>query len=376
MSEHPLVRIEDLEVHFPIRGKGLFGGAAGLVKAVDGVSFDIRKGETVGLVGESGSGKTTIGRAVLRAVEPTAGRITYQLSGDEIDLASLRSSQLRRFRRHMQLIFQDPYSSLNPRMTVRDIIAEPLEALGLAGSRAEIDDRVREVAARCKLNVEHLRRFPHAFSGGQRQRICIARALVCHPEFIVCDEAVSALDVSIQADVLNLLADLQQEMGLAYLFIAHDLSVVAHISHQVAVMYVGQIVELSSSRRMFENPLHPYTRALLSAIPHVAEDQDFRPEKLEGEIPNPAALPPGCRFHTRCRFASDRCKNEMPEWREMEEEHFVACHFAGQLDDGSHRPWTGARPASVSATSSGGDRATSSSADARRLWASTSLIIA
>ena len=338
MSEHPLVKIEDLEVHFPIRGKGLFGGAAGLVKAVDGVSFDIRKGETVGLVGESGSGKTTIGRAVLRAVEPTAGRITYQLDGDEIDLASLRSSQLRRFRRHMQLIFQDPYSSLNPRMTVRDIIAEPLEALGLAGSRAEIDDRVREVAARCKLNVEHLRRFPHAFSGGQRQRICIARALVCHPEFIVCDEAVSALDVSIQADVLNLLADLQQEMGLAYLFIAHDLSVVAHISHRVAVMYVGQIVELSSSRRMFENPLHPYTRALLSAIPHVAEDQDFRPEKLEGEIPNPAALPSGCRFHTRCRFASDRCKNEMPEWREMEEEHFVACHFAGQLDDGSDRP--------------------------------------
>lgn len=338
MSEHPLVKIENLEVHFPIRGKGLFGGAAGLVKAVDGVSFDVRKGETVGLVGESGSGKTTIGRAVLRAVEPTAGRITYQLDGDEIDLASLRSSQLRRFRRHMQLIFQDPYSSLNPRMTVRDIIAEPLEALGLAGSRAEIDDRVREVAARCKLNVEHLRRFPHAFSGGQRQRICIARALVCHPEFIVCDEAVSALDVSIQADVLNLLADLQQEMGLAYLFIAHDLSVVAHISHRVAVMYVGQIVELSSSRRMFENPLHPYTRALLSAIPHVAEDQDFRPEKLEGEIPNPAALPSGCRFHTRCRFASDRCKNEMPEWREMEEEHFVACHFAGQLDDGSDRP--------------------------------------
>ena len=338
MNGHPLVRIEGLKVHFPIRGKGIFGGATGLVKAVDGVSFEIRKGETVGLVGESGSGKTTIGRAVLRAVEPTAGRITFQLNGDEVDLANLKRGQLRQFRRHMQLIFQDPYSSLNPRMTVRDIIAEPLEAMGLVRSRAEIDDRVREVAAKCKLNVEHLRRFPHAFSGGQRQRICIARALVCHPELVVCDEAVSALDVSIQAEVLNLLADLQQELGLSYLFIAHDLSVVAHISHRVAVMYVGQIVELSSSRRMFENPLHPYTRALLSAIPHVTEDQDFKPEKLEGEIPNPAAVPPGCRFHTRCRFASERCRTEVPEWRETEEEHFVACHFAGQLNDSSDQP--------------------------------------
>ena len=213
MSEHPLIRVEGLEVHFPIRGKGIFGGATGLVKAVDGVSFEIRKGETVGLVGESGSGKTTIGRAVLRAVEPTAGRITFQLNGDEVDLADLRRGELRKFRRHMQLIFQDPYSSLNPRMTVRDIIAEPLEAMGLLKTRAEIDVRVREVAARCKLNVEHLRRFPHAFSGGQRQRICIARALVCHPEFMVCDEAVSALDVSIQADVLNLLADLAARAG-------------------------------------------------------------------------------------------------------------------------------------------------------------------
>jgi len=189
MNGHPLVRIEGLKVHFPIRGKGIFGGATGLVKAVDGISFEIRKGETVGLVGESGSGKTTIGRAVLRAVEPTAGRITFQLNGDEVDLANLKRGQLRKFRRHMQLILQDPYSSLNPRMTVRDIIAEPLEAMGLVRSRAEIDDRVREVAAKCKLNVEHLRRFPHAFSGGQRQHICIARALVCHPELVVCDEA-------------------------------------------------------------------------------------------------------------------------------------------------------------------------------------------
>ena len=287
MSGHPLVRIEGLEVHFPVRGKGIFARASGVVKAVDGVSFEIRKGETVGLVGESGSGKTTIGRAVLRAVAPTAGRITFRLNGDEVDLADLRRGELRKFRRHMQLIFQDPYSSLNPRMTVRDIIAEPLEAMGLAGTRAEIDERVREVAARCKLNVEHLRRFPHAFSGGQRQRICIARALVCHPEFVVCDEAVSALDVSIQADVLNLLADLQQELGLAYLFIAHDLSVVAHISHRVAVMYVGQIVELSASRRMFENPLHPYTRALLSAIPHVSEESGLQAREAGGRNPEP-----------------------------------------------------------------------------------------
>ena len=307
MNGHPLVRLEGLKVHFPIRGKGIFGGATGLVKAVDGVSFEIRKGETVGLVGESGSGKTTIGRAVLRAVEPTAGRITFQLNGDEVDLANLKRGQLRKFRRHMQLIFQDPYSSLNPRMTVRDIIAEPLEAMGLVRSRAEIDDRVREVAAKCKLNVEHLRRFPHAFSGGQRQRICIARALVCHPELVVCDEAVSALDVSIQAEVLNLLADLQQELGLSYLFIAHDLSVVAHISHRVAVMYVGQIVELSSSRRMFENPLHPYTRALLSAIPHVMSPK-IRTSNPRSSRAKSRTRPP-CRLVAASTRAADSSAN-------------------------------------------------------------------
>ena len=331
MSENRLVNIEGLKVHFPIRGGGLLGGVWGYVKAVDDVTFDIRRGETVGLVGESGSGKTTIGRALLRALEPSGGRITFQVNGSAIDLATLKGNALRKFRRHMQLIFQDPYSSLNPRMTVRDIIAEPLEAMGLVKSRDEVDERVREVAASCRLNVEHLRRFPHAFSGGQRQRICIARALVCQPEFVVCDESVSALDVSIQAEVLNLLADLQGKLGLAYLFIAHDLSVVAHISHRVAVMYVGRIVELSPSRRLFERPLHPYTRALLSAIPKVSEDEDFQPEKLEGEIPNPANVPSGCRFHTRCRFAQDRCKNEVPEWRALEQDHFVACHFAEEL---------------------------------------------
>ena len=316
MTEDALITIEGLKVHFPIRGKGVLGGVSGYVKAVDDVTFEIRKGETVGLVGESGSGKTTIGRAVLRALEPTDGRITFRVNGDAIDLSTLKGNALRRFRRHMQLIFQDPYSSLNPRMTVRDIIAEPLEAMGLVKSRTEIDSKVRDVAARCKLNVEHLRRFPHAFSGGQRQRICIARALVCHPEFVVCDESVSALDVSIQAEVLNLLADLQQELGLAYLFIAHDLSVVAHISHRVAVMYVGRIVELASSRRIFEKPMHPYTRALLSAIPHVSEDEDFRAREAGRGDPQSGQrairLPVSHALPVRSRALQDRVPGVAP----------------------------------------------------------------
>jgi len=337
-SSEALITVDNLQVHFPIKGRGILGSVSGHVKAVDGVTFDVRKGETLGLVGESGSGKTTIGRALLRALAPTGGTVRFHVGGKDVDPLALSSAELRKFRRHMQLIFQDPYSSLNPRMTVRDIIAEPLEAMGLMKSRAQIDERVRELAARCKLNVEHLRRFPHAFSGGQRQRICIARALVCSPEFVVCDESVSALDVSIQAEVLNLLADLQADMGLSYLFIAHDLSVVAHISHRVAVMYVGQIVELASSKRMFEKPMHPYTRALLSAIPHVSRDGIFKPERLKGEIPNPANVPPGCRFHTRCRFAQDRCKAEQPAWREVEQDHFVACHFAEELLEQTGEP--------------------------------------
>ena len=330
MAQEKLLEVKDLKVYFPIRSQSFFGGVKGHVRAVDGVSFEIQKGETLGLVGESGSGKTTIGRTILRILEPTAGKMIYHLDGQAIELSALKGRELRAFRKHMQMIFQDPYASLNPRMTVRDIIAEPLVASGLAKGE-EVDERVREIAAKCKLNLEHLRRFPHAFSGGQRQRIGIARALVSSPQFIVCDESVSALDVSIQAEILNLLMDLRDEFGLAYLFIAHDLSVVAHISDRVAVMYVGQLVELAPTKKLFYNPKHPYTEALLSAIPEVNPATEMTPVVLEGDIPNPANPPSGCRFHTRCPYVEARCKEEVPQWREIDEGHFVACHFADTL---------------------------------------------
>ncbi len=354
----PLIEVRNLEVAFPVRERRLFGARTALLRAVDGVSFDIRRGETVGLVGESGSGKTTVGRAILRAINPTGGKVIYHDHCGDVDLAQADAAALRRlrprlqmvfpegrvqlhelkgealrlFRPRMSLVFQDPYSSLNPRMTVRDIIAEPLVASGLVTDRAEIDTRVRAIASRCKLDLEHLRRFPHAFSGGQRQRIGIARALVSKPDFVVCDEAVSALDVSIQAEIVNLLKDLQEEMGVAYLFIAHDLSVVAQISHRVAVMYVGQFVEFAPTRTLFFTPRHPYTHALLSAVPIADPDRAFNPVRLEGEIPNPMAAPPGCRFHTRCPYAEARCRAEAPAWREIAPEHFVACHFAESFD--------------------------------------------
>lgn len=324
---NPLVRVEGLKVYFG-SGKGASGA---VVAAVDGVSFEIGRGKTLGLVGESGSGKTTVGRAILRTIPLHAGSIRFQMNGESVDVSELTDKELRIFRReHMQLIFQDPYASLSPRMTVRDIIAEPLECQRY-GTRAEIDARVRDVAAKCRLNLEFLRRFPHAFSGGQRQRICIARALAANPEFIVCDEAVSALDVSIQADIINLLMDLQAELGLTYLFIAHDLSVVAQISSEIAVMYVGKLVEKAPADSIFRGPMHPYTKALISAIPKVDPDKGFAPMALAGEIPNPMALPPGCRFNTRCPFARDACRQAEPEWREIATEHFVACHFAEEL---------------------------------------------
>ncbi|MBL7162705.1 MAG: ATP-binding cassette domain-containing protein [Anaerolineales bacterium] len=325
-----LLEIKDLKVHFPIRSKHLFGGVTKYVKAVDGVSFYIEKGETLGLVGESGSGKTTVGRSILRAIEPTEGQVTFNVDGKMLDLAQLTDKEMRTFRKHMQLIFQDPYSSLNPRMTVRDIIAEPLVAQELAKGK-EVDERVRDAAALCKLNLEYLRRFPHAFSGGQRQRIGIARALISQPQFVVCDESVSALDVSIQAEILNLLMDLQAEFGFTYLFIAHDLSVVAHISKRVAVMYLGQFVELAPTKELFYAPKHPYTEALMSAIPEVDPDQEMTPVHLEGEIPSPINPPSGCRFHTRCPYVQDICKTEIPKWQEIEKEHFVGCHFANTL---------------------------------------------
>jgi peptide/nickel transport system ATP-binding protein len=325
-----LLEIKDLKVHFPIRSTRLFGGVTQYVKAVDGVSFYVEKGETLGLVGESGSGKTTVGRSILRAINPTEGQVTFNVDGQMVDLSQLTDKEMRAFRKNMQLIFQDPYSSLNPRMTVRDIIAEPLVAQKLAKSQ-EVDERVRKTAALCKLNLEYLRRFPHAFSGGQRQRIGIARALISQPQFIVCDESVSALDVSIQAEVLNLLVDLQAEFGLTYLFIAHDLSVVAHISKRVAVMYLGQFLELAPTKELFYAPKHPYTEALMSAIPEVDPDREMVPVHLKGEIPSPVNPPSGCRFHTRCPYVQDLCRTKVPQWQEIEKGHFVACHFADTL---------------------------------------------
>jgi len=325
-----LIEVNNLKVYFPIR-TGMFGRAKGHARAVDNVSFKIRQGETLGLVGESGSGKTTVGRSILRAIDPTDGQVFFALNGHNIELTKLKGKALRKFRKHMQLIFQDPYASLNSRMTVRDIIAEPLVASGLARGKI-LDERVREAAARCKLNLEHLRRFPHAFSGGQRQRISIARAIVSNPDFIVCDESVSALDVSIQAEILNLLMELQKELKTTYLFIAHDLSVVAHISDRVIVMYMGTFVELAPTKKLFFRPKHPYTEALLSAIPEVNPDHDMKPISLKGEIPDIANTPAGCRFHTRCNYVRNRCKVEVPEWREVGPKHFVACHFAHELE--------------------------------------------
>ncbi len=327
----PLLEVKGLSKNFAVR-QGMFGATgAGVIRAIDNVSFHIQRGETLGLVGESGSGKTTAGRAILRAVEPTSGEVFFHIDdGPAVDVIKLDKRAMRAFRRHAQMIFQDPYSSLNPRMTVRDIIAEPLVASGLARG-SELDDRIRQAALRCQLKLEHLRRYPHAFSGGQRQRIGIARALVVEPEFVVCDEAVSALDVSIQAQILNLLMDTQKEFGLTYLFIAHDLSVVEHVSDRVAVMYLGRIVELAPTAALFYQPHHPYTAALMSAIPALNPDEVMQPVMLEGEIPSPANPPSGCHFHPRCPYVQEVCKQEVPLLREVSPGVFSACHFADTL---------------------------------------------
>jgi len=325
-----LLEVKNLKKHFSLR-QGFLGRGAGTIKAVDGIDLHILQGETLGLVGESGSGKTTAGRTILRAFTPTEGEIIFHLQdGPATDLAKLSSTELRAFRRHAQMIFQDPYSSLNPRMTVRDIIAEPLVAGGVAHGD-EVDERVRETARRCQLSLEHLRRYPHAFSGGQRQRIGIARALVVQPQFVVCDEPVSALDVSIQAQILNLLMDMQKELGLTFLFVAHDLSVVEHVSDRVAVMYLGRLVEVAPTAELFYQPLHPYTEALMSAIPALDPDDVMKPVILQGEIPSPANPPTGCHFHPRCPYAQAICKTDTPEWKEYRPDHFAACHFADQL---------------------------------------------
>ena len=333
MTETPLVHIENLNVELPLGRKLL--GKPPMLKAVNGVSMDIMPGQFYGLVGESGSGKTTLGRAILKAVPISSGKILFDDGKVSYDLGTISQPDLKNYRKLAQLIFQDPYAALSPRMTVRDIIAEPLEVMEITKSREETDERVREIASKCRLNLEHLRRFPHAFSGGQRQRISIARTLVCNPNFVVADESVAALDVSIQADILNLLKSLQSQLGLTFMFISHDLSVVTHICDHVAVMYLGTLVESAPTRKLFSNPRHPYTKALLSSIPSLDPDDSKKAQKLEGEIPSPVNPPSGCKFHTRCIFAEDRCQREVPEWRELSQNHAVACHFAEKLASAS-----------------------------------------
>ena len=324
MSDKPVISVKNLSVHYPISG-GLFAPKV-VVRAVENVTLDIPRRSFFGLVGESGSGKTTLGRAMLKATPITNGHIKYTDDEVSYDLAEVSKAELKDYRKRAQLIFQDPYAALSPRMTVRDIIAEPLEVMGLTKTREETDKRVREIAAKCRLNLEHLRRFPHAFSGGQRQRISIARALVSNPRFIVADESVAALDVSIQADVLNLLKSLQEELGLTFLFISHDLSVIAHICDHVAVMYLGRLVETAPTRDLFAAPRHPYTKALMSAIPSLDPDHRGQAQKLEGEIPSPTNPPPGCKFQTRCPHAIDICRVEEPLLEQSGLEHDVACH--------------------------------------------------
>jgi oligopeptide transport system ATP-binding protein len=318
-----LLRVENLVKHFPIR-RGLLQKQVGAVRAVDGISFGINQGETVGLVGESGCGKSTTGRAILQLYRPTSGKVLF----DGVDLVTLGGEDLRRMRRKMQIIFQDPYASLNPRMTVGEIIGEPLLVHGLATEK-EIKDRVAQLLELVRLSPAFASRYPHEFSGGQRQRVGIARALALQPSFIVCDEPISALDVSIQAQVVNLLEDLQKEFGLTYLFIAHDLSMVRHISNRIAVMYLGIIVELTSSEELHAKPLHPYTQALLSAvpIPDPVVEETRRRIILEGDVPSPVNPPSGCRFRTRCPLAKEICAEKQPDFREVAAGHFVACHM-------------------------------------------------
>jgi oligopeptide transport system ATP-binding protein len=318
----PLLQVSDLKKHFPVRRRGVFGHKVGFLYAVDGVSFSIAHGETLGLVGESGCGKSTVGKTVLKLTEATAGEIVL----DGVAITHLSQAEMHPHRRKMQIVFQDPYSSLNPRMTAGEIVGEPLFNYRLATGRKR-DDRIRELFARVGLRSEHMRKYPHEFSGGQRQRLGIARALALRPKLIIGDEPVSALDVSVQAQVINLMMDLQDEYGLSYLFIAHDLAVVEHISHRVAVMYLGKIVELTDKTSLFTTPLHPYTEALLAAVPIPEPGIKKKRIILTGDVPSPIKPPSGCRFHTRCPYAEEVCRRIEPPMLEVRPGHAVACHL-------------------------------------------------
>ncbi len=327
-NDNVLLKVDNLVKYFPITQGIIIRKQIGAVHAVDGISFEIIRGETLGLVGESGCGKSTTGRTILQLYRPTAGHVYF----DGVDLVTLKGNELRRMRKRMQMIFQDPYASLNPRMTVGEIIGEPL-VIHTRQSGKAIEERVGQLLELVGLNPAFANRYPHEFSGGQRQRIGVARALALQPDLIVCDEPISALDVSIQAQVVNLLEDLQGQFGLTYLFIAHDLSMVRHISNRVAVMYLGVIVELAERNELYDNPYHPYTQALLSAVPIPDPSIEERRRRiiLEGDVPSPVNPPSGCRFRTRCKFAKEICSLEKPEWREIQPGHYAACHFAGEL---------------------------------------------
>jgi len=323
-SDQNLITIENISVDFYFQEN--FLSKKQKIRAVKNVSLNIKKGSFVGLVGESGSGKTTLGRTILAANTISQGKVIFNDGKKQYDLSNISKIELKEYRKKAQLIFQDPYAALSPRMTVRDIIAEPLEVMRITQNREETDKRVREIADKCRLNLEHLRRFPHAFSGGQRQRISIARALVSSPQFIVADESVAALDVSIQADILNLLISLQKDLDLTYLYISHDLSVVAHICDEVAVMYLGEIVEHAPTSELFSNPKHPYTKALLSSIPSIDPNKKQNAIVLKGEIPSAINPPSGCVFHTRCNYANENCKKETPLLNtEIKKDHLVSC---------------------------------------------------